>query len=676
MAVLFLALLFRNTGLYPVVFGDEWSYSSFSRLISLAHAPVPSYLYLYLYKKTSLCGDGFLDCARILNSTLYIAAIPLIYLIARRVCSAKVAVFVGIFSAAGALNTYTAYFMPEAMYFLVFWIMSWATIALLGHTPSLRHALFSGACLGLMALVKVHALFLIPGLLVFIALTLRGAPHQRLGNKPLLTGGAFILAALSIKWIGGFAAAGKAGLTMFGNLYGSQASSVINWDRYVQIGLQTGTSLQGQVMALSLLFGLPMAVLLLFVQHDLRRPTIGITAHERESRNVRLYTLCTLVPLLLVTAAFTASVAGSGPYESIGRLHMRYYNFALPLLLIVAAAELPALTDSRVKATSLASAGLVVVVAGYSLWCFLAPYTPSMVDSPELRGITSTPQIFYGFGALGLLATLVWVFNRRWGACLFVFVFTPLTAITSTYQVSAEILQRRTPDAYDDAGIFTRKYLGTATSALVIVAPAPAAALRTLFHIDNVNAATYTAEEGSLLESSHFPTTTEWLLLIGNYDFRGSVHHRLSLPGFSLVRIAREDVFDFRRSLWPGIIARAHGLSKPESWGTWTDGHEASFEFIDELPQNFLLELKGHLFKPAARQNITVTVGNDTQKLLLGSTPAQTSLTFSTDGHQRILKINVPNPASPKSQGMSDDVRQLGVALDTMKITPLPSPVK
>ena len=121
---IFVALLFRNSGLYPVV-ADEAIYSKLSRLQPLADATIPGYLYLAIYRLTSICGDEFLGCARILNAIFFVAATPFIYLAARQVCTKTVASIVALLALLGPINSYTAYFMPEAPYFFSFWLLTW-----------------------------------------------------------------------------------------------------------------------------------------------------------------------------------------------------------------------------------------------------------------------------------------------------------------------------------------------------------------------------------------------------------------------------------------------------------------------------------------------------------------------------------------------------------------------
>lgn len=146
--VLFLTFLFRNCGLYPVVFADEYYYSKFSRLLPLRYSPLPDYLYLLIYRLTNICGDGFLNCARILNALFFIAAMPFIYLTTRRVSTKRIASLVALLAVLGPINSYTAYYMPEALYFFAFWLLTWFILRL-DNTSDLRSWCFAGILLGL-----------------------------------------------------------------------------------------------------------------------------------------------------------------------------------------------------------------------------------------------------------------------------------------------------------------------------------------------------------------------------------------------------------------------------------------------------------------------------------------------------------------------------------------------
>src|SRR5689334_5562142 len=76
-------LLYRNLGLNPAIFADEWYYSKMARLMPLSEAIVPSYLYLWLARGSLSCGTDFLDCIRVGNAVFFAGAGVFLYLVAR-----------------------------------------------------------------------------------------------------------------------------------------------------------------------------------------------------------------------------------------------------------------------------------------------------------------------------------------------------------------------------------------------------------------------------------------------------------------------------------------------------------------------------------------------------------------------------------------------------------------
>lgn len=68
----FIAVLMRNSALYPSVFADEYTYSISSRILPYSQAAISNYLYLLTFRLTNICGDGFLSCARILNLVFFL----------------------------------------------------------------------------------------------------------------------------------------------------------------------------------------------------------------------------------------------------------------------------------------------------------------------------------------------------------------------------------------------------------------------------------------------------------------------------------------------------------------------------------------------------------------------------------------------------------------------------
>lgn len=665
--VVFLALLFRNYGIYPVVFADEYIYSKFSRLLPLSDSTIPGYLYLGIYKITNICGDGFLDCARILNTLFFVAAAPFIYLTARRVCTGSVASIIAFLALLGPSNSYTAYYMPEALYFFSFWLLTWFILQLDNSSDSSSWCL-SGMLLGLSALVKPHSLFFLPAIVIYIVYVGRKTQGEWT-VQALRNAGCFIVVAFLTKLLIGYFLAGRNGITIFGPMYTSVANSTTSdYQRYLELIKISIGILKGHALTISLLFGMPIA----FAINSVFNTISSTKAEIKTDQKITLYTLVVLGSLILVTSLFTASVANSGPYETAARLHMRYYNFALPLLLVIAASQLSLESTNsslRWRAVAAFPIGLAILYAAYT---HLMSYTPSFIDSPELRGFTSRSTVFYILSGLSFSALALWVYIARAGAKIFVYVFMPLSVLFSTIYINQDLRQRIIPDDYDKAGIFVKQYLASEElSKLVIVGSDPAGLFRSLFYLDNAQASLETIPEGVSYELSKIPAGKEWVLVVGDHSLPEEMLFQLPVNGFTLARVTGSNTIDFKKSSWHGVIAKARGLSVAETWGTWSSGEVVTLEFLMPLPEKFAIHLVAHAFGPNIGEEFVVHVGEITKSFTLNASREERVIEFINPQRHKIIKFDIPSPVSPKDLGLGAEERKLGIAFTKLRIVPL-----
>lgn len=662
-----LFLLFRNYGLYPVVFSDEYTYSKLSRLVPLAHSPYPNYLYFFIMSFTSVCKSGFLDCARLINSTFFVLASPFIFFIACKVTTKNVALLIAALAILGPINTYTAYFMPEALYFFFFWLFSCAALSL-DDSSSLTRWFFPGLILGILSLIKPHALFLLPGLvLYFIFLVWQPGNLEwiKKASKVVLL---FVFLVFLVKFSLGFLLAGKAGVTLFGSTYGHIVNtSIIGPNLYRRLILTIG-SLKGHLLGLCLLFSVPIVILLthfrnIFSQGGLKDP----------ASKVAMYTLLVLVPLIIVVAFFTASVAGMDPSQTDFRLHMRYYDFAFPLLLIVCASQL--LSESSNSSVRWRLAVVIPVGAAmiYSIITGLAPYTPSFVDCPELRGFMYHSTVFYLLSLLSLISLAIWAYKAHYGSKIFLFIFMPLTVAFSTVYMNDKLRFRLVPDVYDKAGLFTKAYLPTKdlSNLVVIGSTSEIGGLsRTLFYVDNPQASLEALPPGAVVDESKFGKDKEWLLVFGNHKLPSDITFQQPMGKFVLAKIGSKYLVNFKKKSWPGIISRVNGLSTAEPWGTWSSGSRVSLEFTHPLPVNFLLHLSANAFGPNVGKLFWIHLGKEAKSFSLKYLPEIVTLKFHNPTRAKKIIIDVPDPRSPKEFGLSTDGRRLGIALRELQIDP------
>ena len=283
------------------------------------------------------------------------------------------------------------------------------------------------------------------------------------------------------------------------------------------------------------MFGVPIAVAI-----NTSLNSIFSETEIQADQKISFYSLAVLVSLILITALYTATVvANSGsPYEMISRLHMRYYNFAFPLLLLIAASHLSLESGNSLYRWRAIVAFPIGIAILYAVYTHMAPYWPNYIDSPELRGFTRIKYAFYILGALSFIALALWVYSARFGARIFVYLFMPLAVAYSNHNVNMDLKARLIPDVFDKAGIFTKQYLSNEDlSKLVVVSSDGSGVFRSLFYLDNPQSSQETIPKGSRYDLSKLPAGKEWILLIGDHSLSEKPIFQLPMDGFTLVRV-------------------------------------------------------------------------------------------------------------------------------------------
>lgn len=658
-------LLLRDLGLYPTVFGDEWTYSSFARLSAYKDTLIPSYLYFSLFSLTNQCGDSFLDCARGVNALLFIGAAPAIYIVTRRVASAPVAACVALLSVCGPVNTYTAYFMPEALYFFAFWVFT-ALVLWFADRRSMTALVIGAVWLGLMAMVKVHALFLLPPYCVFLAYAAwsgraEGTAGARWLRRACLWIGVALVTAAAVRLVGGYLFAGRHGLGLLGQMYATQATEHASAAARIPLALD---NLRGHVMALALLAGVPLASALLQLGDAGLRLRSG-----REVRALLYYMLLMLGALLAVTVLFTVAVSGHGS-ESNARLHMRYYDFTLPLLLVYAAAQAgrnpasasPPPSWRRKLLAALPAAGLIL----YARLALLGEFHPGYIDSPSLFGFTAEPAMFDLLSWAAFAALAVWVVSMRRGAQLFVFAFTPLFVVVAADQLNIKRHEFLRADAFVKAGRFARDYLTPQEIGhLSIVGDDAASLFKTRFVIDDLRVALIIAPQRQALPAP--PDGPAWLLVMGDYPVPPGMESLLVGRDFALLRTRADPraafAINFAMPDPDPSRVRLRGMSGQEPWGRWSNEKTVQIEYGKALPRALTLRFEANAYGPNAQQDFIVRIGAQSQRVRVPDQPGPLSLDFDTSGSDHLITIEVPQPVSPHQLGYGDDARPLGIGL-------------
>lgn len=654
-------LLYRNLGLSPAIFSDEWYYSKMSRLVPLSEATLPSYLYFWIMGASKMCGQGFLDCVRIGNALLFVGAGPFIYLCARQFTERRLAWLVALLAVLAPINLHTVFFMPESTYYFGFWVLSWVALVKSADWRWPWRASVTGALLGALSLVKVHALFLLPALCLFLLYA--HWAHGDRWHEALLAMVLAALATFAVKLGVGYLLAGDPALSIIGSFYAGTKGESAN---RTLLSLLQSAFINGRahLMALAVLLGLPLAVLAYSLAGRLRRGRGGDRLDE-----LHVYAMLMLAAAVGMTVAFTASIAHTGPTEGL-RLHMRYYNFVFPLMFIVAAAT--PRSDGHGRASRGLVALLVAVLIGLAIWK-LPLYTINMMDGPEMASVGLRDPYGALLAALQLLALLLWARRSRWAAPLFLFAVLPLLVAYGLFANWAYTRQLVNQWAGEKAGRFAYTHIPPAEHKLVTVAGSHLAMImRAVFHIDNKDVAILQLPEGAPIESYNLPVYNKWLLVVGKHALPPGTEAVKANDEFALVKVNQDTrsigLTRLSQPLGAGPVARAEGLSGAEPWGRWSNGERVVFYFKQPLPRRLSVILKARAFGPNDGLRFRLRAGDNEVDFRLGQVEQDIGLRIETDGRQRSLTIEVPKPVSPKELGLSGDTRKLGIGIAAIEI--------
>jgi phosphoglycerol transferase len=122
-----------------------------------------------------------------------------------------------------------------------------------------------------------------------------------------------------------------------------------------------------------------------------------------------------------------------------------------------------------------------------------------------------------------------------------------------------------------------------------------------------------------------------------------------------------------------GLIASAEGLSHSEPWGRWSDAKKVVLHLSQPLPEHARIVLKAQAYDVNTERPFTMHVGAQSARFRVGWSAEEIGLVFDTDGKQRDIAIDVPQPVQPLTRGQPDS-RWLGIGILEIEIGVIDQP--
>ena len=134
----------------------------------------------------------------------------------------------------------------------------------------------------------------------------------------------------------------------------------------------------------------------------------------------------------------------------------------------------------------------------------------------------------------------------------------------------------------------------------------------------------------------------------------------------------KADSFIFNVAGAPEEVKSFSGISRPESWGRWSNaqlGKEVKIEYQHPLPKRFDLVITAKAYGPNANKPIPVRVGKNEQLLTLNNDVTTTTLHFENPADANTLVIVPPDPQSTNDGNiLGHSPRQLGIGMVEIKV--------
>ncbi len=656
-------IVIRNTGLYASVFGDEWTYSVSSRLTPLGKSPIPSYLYLWVYRLTNTCGSGFLECARILNAAFFVATTPFIYLSFRRFAQPGIASALALISICGPISTFTAYFMPESMYFFVFWAFLYFALVSCA-TPSVRYSLIIGTILGLACLIKVHGLFLLGAYSAFRSISTftfsTSAKFKAAARELAATWAACFLVRLLL----GYILAGHHGLNLLGDFYLEQAHRTEARSPLTEIIHNAAVSGLGHTLAICLMIG---PLLIGFI--SILLSTSGESSSTR--KRVAILCLCILGILVAITAYFTGTVSAGPSAESMYRLHLRYYDFCLPAMLLGGlACHRGDASDSKYKWLFNLFVIAVAFIALAGATKYLRGYTPFLVDSPELTWISGHSRVLIFMGTMCALSSLFFLVPNSRVTIPFALMYYGLFTVVSMPTAYRELATRANSDSYTRAGSLAKMLYPDSIQSSQFIGNDALALYKARFNADAIGAGVIQLPNGANLDSVLSQGKDVTVAFNDITLPPGTYTNEYDFDGFRIYKTCRTNRIDFGSPEHSDLVQMTAGLSNQENFGRWSDGPRVTIDLAQPLPDRITLALTAAAYGDNAKIPFQVMIGKVTKSVAIGDSVSTHTLDFEGVANEKTIIIVIPKPTSPYELGMSPDKRMLGIALKDLEVIP------
>jgi|688.fasta_scaffold178496_2 phosphoglycerol transferase len=594
-ALSFWFLTARIVGVQVSVLADEYLYVLDAHYNGLPTAKYPNYLFQLIYGSTKMCGSEFYSCARSINAFFVIFGAVFIYLLAKHIGRSKLlAALASIAAILGSYGTYTAYFMPEAIFNGLIMVFFWAIIRF-GKTDNLLVWAAIGSSLGIAALAKPHGLFVVPAVVIFIVLWTRAAKEQYLVSALFRTI-SFVAAVVGSKTLIGYILAGERALPLFG-MYGTLETATQTATETIAAAGGEGTSVfftaWGQVLMITMILGLALPIAVHGLLLSLRKDPVTIEAVK--FRSLMGLSLLSLMPAIAIFEAWQSL----GPW-----MHTRYYTYLLPLSLIVL---IEAYRNQEPKFWPWAKYSVIAIflgLAGFNLFTAAIPYVSNWIDGPDFR-MHMDNLVVSSVSILGaIVASVIWVWRIKVAVAIALILAFALSVFSGAHTTTFLKTTFGYEMAYEHLARVLSGYVPQAELDRAVMIGQFEMVQRTVF--SSMTGTMEVRHPVDVLSRADVDPSKAWLITIGDQVVEGFGEPTVTNEGYKLYSLNPLNELKPRSQTIETVTNNCPNNSDQG----WSCGTETSVFFNSSFPANASVDFIFEVSEWAAGKELEFTLGD------------------------------------------------------------------
>lgn len=599
--------------LAPAVMQDELVYSEHSRLLESSEWLFPNAGYFAVFSIVDLFGSNFYLATKFLNLFFFQLAGVFVYAYSRLFFNGSLSILLSLLFLLSPLGLFTTVFMPEASSFL------FGIAALYFLTRFLRDGRFSfvvlsATSLALGAAFKPHLAFLIAPLALIVYLAIKAKFGTRFFRTAIFLS-VFIVIRLGV----GFLIAGPNGLNILGptytnffnsfigNLFASPEASAAS---SISLGAVSSGIEMFDLVDLFATWLLQLIFTLGAVSFILGPLFAVLVAGLRKVNLERGIIYLSFGWMILLGTGFASAVTVMGDDHS-DRLLLRYFEYLIPLLIIV---TLPLLKEPAKFSTRAFSAAVATIFS--LLFVFSAQqFKFQLIDSSYLSGLQNNSILSWTFLAIATTMILVWLFAGL--SKIYIILFSSVLTLWLSTAAYSDVASDSGLFSYvDRAGITASQVLANVpASEIVIVSPNKQQAELLAFHLSKPSIDRVLVPSGTMVSGDSVQEDKSWVISLAGADFEGEVNYRKSGEGFSISRVNSSDLHVFAETMISGPLDISNEKLIPTTWGAWSTDPKLRLYFNEDLKPGDSVKLQYLANQETKYTILNATVGGETFEL-------------------------------------------------------------